>query len=585
MDIFDLFTLCGGLAFFLFGMNVMSSGLEKMAGGKLEGLLNSMTSNKFKGLLVGAGITVALQSSSAVTVMLVGLVNSSVMTLTQSVSVIMGSNIGTTLTAWILSLSGIESDNVFMKMLKPSSFSPILALVGIVMLMFFRKDKIKDAGSTLVGFGVLMYGMTMMSSSVDGLADMPIFSEILVMFNNPIMGVLTGAIITGIIQSSAASVGMLQAIALTGGLTYGMAIPIIMGQNIGTCVTALLSSIGTTKNAKRVAAVHILFNVVGTVLCLGIFLGYNAIFGMAFADSEIDAAGIALCHSVFNVFSTLVLFPFGQLLAKLATIVVPNKKGEEPEPKILIDDRLLQSPPLALSESRRVVVEMAHVSHKTIDTSLELLTEFSQEKYDKVVKYERRTDEYEDKIGSFLVKLAAKDMTNEASMEASMLLHSIGDLERLGDHARNIAEAAKENHLKNQAFSESAIADIQVITKAINEIMDLTLEALETENVAVAAKVEPLEEVIDDLTFTIKSRHIDRLQKGECTIALGFILNDLVTDIERISDHCSNIAMAIIQLSNASLTDHNYAREIKSGSNKFFTEEFNRLTEKYTLSN
>lgn len=584
MNIFSIITLVGGLAFFLYGMHVMSSGLEKMAGGKLEKTLKKMTSNKLSGMALGAGITIAIQSSSAMTVMLVGLVNSGVMKLSQTISVIMGSNIGTTLTAWILSTTGIEGNSVFIKLLKPTSFAPIIALIGIIFIMMSKSSRKKDMGSIFVGFAILMSGMTFMSDAVSPLADMPEFASILTAFQNPILGVLVGAVFTGIIQSSAASVGILQALALTGSISYGMAIPIIMGQNIGTCVTALISSIGVNKNAKRVSVVHIAFNVIGTTVILIVFYLCNALFNLTFMELPIDAVGIAACHSIFNIATTALLFPFSKLLERIAMFVVRDKPENEVETYSFLDSRLLNTPSVAISECHNRTVDMALLAKTTVLNAIQILQQYDTKKFDLVIKDEDVLDAYEDKLGSYLVKLSGKELSMSDSKEISKLLHTIGDFERLGDHAVNLLKTAKEMNEKQISFSNEATAEIKVLTQAIEDILVITIDAFASTDLNQAADVEPLEQVIDELINTIKYNHIQRLQHGHCTIELGFVLSDLLTNYERISDHCSNIAVALIEVAQNSFDTHEYLNSIKTMDNQKFKERFLEYQLKYTIS-
>lgn len=579
MDVFSLFTLLGGLAFFLYGMHVMSAGLEKMVGGKLERVLKSMTSSKWKGLALGAVITIAIQSSSAMTVMLVGLVNSGIMQLSQTVGVIMGSNVGTTLTAWILSAAGIESSSFFLRLLKPESFSPIVALIGVLLIMSSKEGKKRDVGTILVGFSVLMTGMSFMSQSVSPLADMPIFQDILVMFQNPIAGILLGTVVTGVIQSSAASVGILQSLSMTGSITYGMALPIIMGQNIGTCVTALLSSIGTNKNAKRVTAVHVYFNVLGTVICLSGFYLLNAFVHFDFIDSPINALGIAVVHSLFNLLTTLILLPFSKQLEKLAKITIREQSTKEE----LLDERLLLSPGLAIAECRNLSIHMAKAARDSMANAISILSKFDQKVADSITQQEEEIDLYEDKLGTFLVRLSSKDLSPKDSHDVSQLLHAIGDFERIGDHAVNILRVANEIHDKDIQFSDKAQEELQVITRAILTILNLTVEAFEENDPVIAAKVEPLEQVIDGLKLELKNRHIRRLQEGRCTIELGFVLTDLLTNYERVSDHCSNIAVTVIQIKDSSLDTHGYLNEVKNTGNPAFTQAFETYSLEYLL--
>lgn len=580
MDIFSIFTLLGGLAFFLYGMNVMSSGLEKVAGGKLEKMLKAMTSNPMKSLALGAGITIAIQSSSALTVMLVGLVNSGIMELGQTIGVIMGSNIGTTLTAWILSLSGIESSNFFLRLLKPESFSPLIALIGILLIMGAKKDKNKSLGSIMVGFAILMYGMQLMSDSMKPLADMPEFTQILTAFTNPILGVIIGTVFTGIIQSSAASVGILQALSMTGGVTYGMAIPIIMGQNIGTCVTALISSIGVGTNAKRVSAVHISFNVIGTIVFLAIFYLGDFIFKFAFKTEAINPVGIAFCHTVFNIATTIMLLPFAKQLEKIAKWAVKEKIGRDEAP-VFLDERLLITPSFAIVECKNLTSTMGIMAKKNFFRSLKMINKFSEKRLEKILRKEPRIDMYEDKLGSFLVKLSNKNLAEEDSREVSKLLHAISDFERIGDHAVNILKVAREMNEKHLEFSPIAKEELKRVVSALSEIMDITTEAFSEDDIEKAKRVEPLEQVIDILISEAKNKHIERLQKGECTIELGFMLTEVLNNIERVSDHCSNIAACMIQINQSSFERHEYLHNIKSTGEETFEKMFEEYKEKY----
>lgn len=584
MDIFSLFTLCGGLAFFLYGMSVMSSGLEKVAGGKLEKMLKTLTSNPVKSLALGAGITIAIQSSSALTVMLVGLVNSGIMELGQTIGIIMGSNVGTTLTAWILSLSGIQSDNFFLRLIKPESFSPIIALIGIIMIMAAKSDKRKNIGRIMIGFSILMYGMNLMSGAMKPLADMPQFTKILTAFTNPILGVVIGALFTGIIQSSAASVGVLQALSLTGGVTYGMAIPIIMGQNIGTCVTALISSIGVGTNAKRVAAVHISFNIIGTAVFLTFFYTGNIIFQFEFMKNAINPVGIAFCHTVFNIITTLMLLPFIKMLEKIAIWAVKPSSREEKD-TVFLDERLLLSPTFALVECENMAGTMSIMAKKNFFRSLKMINKFSQKRMDKILRKEPRIDMYEDKLGTFLVKLSNKDLSEKDSHEVSKLLHCISDFERIGDHAVNILEVAQKMNQKQIEFSQDAKDDIAAVTNALSEIMDLTTDAFCENDLEKAKKIEPLEQVIDILISEAKDKHVDRLQKGLCTIELGFMFTEVMNNIERVSDHCSNVGVCLIQVEKSQFDKHRYLHEIKTAGESDFNQNFEDYKNKYLVRN
>ena len=581
MNIFNIISLCGGLAFFLYGMHIMSSGLNKLTGGKLELTLKKMTSNPLNSLLLGAGITIAIQSSSAMTVMLVGLVNSGVMQLSQTVGVIMGSNIGTTLTAWILALAGIESDTFVLQLLKPENFAPIFALVGVIMIMGSSKPRRRDLGVILVGFAILMYGMELMTNSVSPLADMPQFSSILTAFSNPILGVAVGAIFTGIIQSSAASVGILQALSLTGAVTFGTAIPIIMGQNIGTCVTAIISSVGVNRNAKRVAAVHISFNIIGTIVFLILYFICDMIIGLPFIDEAITPSGIALCHSVFNIATTAMLLPFRNQLVTLACRLVPDKPGEKQAVDLMPDERLLVTPGFAVAECNDRVNDMANLAASAVNSSIDLFLNYDEKLEEDVLEDEDMLDKYEDALGTFLVKVSCETLSAEDSRQVSKCLHTISDLERIGDHAQNIAEVAQEMHDKRIEFSGDADKDLDVISSAVREVVSITTKAFTTSDLELAKQVEPLEDVIDELIDEAKSRHIARLQHSECTIELGFIFTDYLTNIERISDHCSNVAVCLLEVAGTEFDTHNYIYNMKDLPE--FKQLFAQYRDKYQL--
>ncbi len=584
MNFFMVLSLIGGLALFLYGMNVMGSGLEKLAGGRLEQFFERLTSNPLKSVLLGMTITAVIQSSSATTVMMVGFVNAGIMKLHQVIGVIMGANIGTTITSWLLSLSGVEGDSFFIKMLKPTSFSPILAIIGVCLLTFSKNDKKHDVASILVGFAVLMFGMDMMSGAVGPLKDVPEFVNILTLFSNPILGVLAGALLTAVIQSSSASVGILQALSVTGAIKFGAAIPIILGQNIGTCVTALVSSIGTSKSAKRVAVVHLYFNVIGTVLFLGAFYGLNAIIGFSFIDDTVGAANIAIVHTIFNFSTTLVLLPFIKQLEKLAYMTIKDNS----EPKggkdnfRLLDERFLQSPSFAIEQCRSVTMDMADISKKALNQAIGLLGRYDEEKVQLVKDNEALADMYEDKLGTYLVKLSGSDLSIRDSQSVAALLHIIGDFERISDHARNLAENAKEMKDKNIIFSDGARKELKVITDAVEEVMDLAVCAFKNQSMEQALMVEPLEEVVDRLRTRLKNRHIKRLQQGNCTIELGFIFSDLLTNLERVSDHCSNIAVTLIQAEDESFDTHEYINTMKN-SGKAFDSRVEFYLNKYML--
>lgn len=582
MSIFDVFGLLGGLAFFLFGMNLMGESLEKRAGNRLKIILEQLTKSPIKGLLLGAVATAVTQSSSAVTVMVVGFVNSGIMHLGQAINVVMGSNIGTTITAWLLSLSGIQSDNIWISLLKPSTFTPILAFLGIL-LMFLNKRK-RDAAGILLGFSILMYGMTMMSDAVKGLAQDPGFISLLSLFQSPLLGVLIGALVTAILQSSSASVGVLQAIANTGTLQYSAALPIIMGQNIGTCVTALISSAGANRNAKRVAVVHLLFNLIGTALFLSVFYLLNAIFRFAFMNQPVNALLIAVTHTVFNVLGVAVMFPFSAKLEWLTRKIIRDSK--EVEHFDVLDDRLLATPAIAVDQCRKLTGEMAQHAQNAFLHALVLLDGYNDKAADAIKKTESDIDLYEDKLGTYLVKLSTHNLTPQESREVSKLLHIIGDFERISDHAVNLAEVAEEIDSKGVQFSPAAQHETRVMRNAVTEVLEHTVTAYVNNDLALAEQVEPLEEVVDLLRTQIKAAHIDRLRMGSCTIELGFVLSDLLNNLERVSDHCSNIAASIIESErHGNLQEHEYTKSLKTGElGARFTKMYEAFLEKYDLS-
>ena len=561
MNIFSLFTLCGGLAFFLYGMYVMSKSLEKMAGGRLERLLKRMTSTPIKSLLLGAGITIAIQSSSAMTVMLVGLVNSGVMELGQTIGVIMGSNIGTTLTAWLLSLTGIESESFFVNFLKPKNFSPLLALAGILLIMGSKKQRRRDVGRVMMGFSILMYGMELMSGAVAPLADMPEFTDLMTAFTNPLLGVLVGAAFTGIIQSSAASVGILQALAMTGSVTYGMAIPIIMGQNIGTCVTALISSIGVSRNAKRVSVIHISFNLIGTTVGLIILCGGNALFGFPFLSNSVNAVGIALCHTIFNVCTTILLLPFTRQLEWLAKKAISTE--DKPSDFAFLDPRLLRTPGVAASECASMVNQMGALAQTSMDLVLTQFLQYTDAREEEILSNEDKLDIYEDHLGSYLVQISQHGTSADDMHTISRLLHAIGDFERIGDHVLNLQVSAKELRDKQLRFSPTAQKEVEVLTRLLRDLMTAALDCFRKDDPVAAQLVEPLEETMDCLTEEVRNRHIHRLQNGQCTIQLGFVLNDLLNNFERIGDHCSNIAVSVIEEQDSQMASHAYLHDMK----------------------
>jgi len=575
MDIFGVFALVGGLALFLFGMDAMGKGLEKLSGGRLERLLEKLTSNRLKAVALGTLVTGIIQSSSATTVMVVGFVNSGIMKLTQAVGIIMGANIGTTITSWILSLSSIEGDSFFLKLLKPSSFSPILALIGIILLMFCKSEKKKNIGTILIGFAILMTGMDQMSAAVKPLKDVPEFTNILLMFSNPILGMLAGLVLTAVIQSSSASVGILQALCVTGAVPFGTALPIIMGQNIGTCVTAIISSIGTSKNAKRAAAVHLFFNIIGTAVFMIVFYTINAFMPFEFLNTPADAAGIATVHSLFNIGATLLLLPFGNQLVKLATWVIKDSKEDQEKENIFkaLDVRFLDTPSIALEQCKKLTDDMARITKDSLFGAIELLDNYSDKREKELVDMETLVDRYEDEVGAYLMKVNSRDLSNKDSHTVNTLLHSIGNWERISDHALNICDAAREIHEKKISFSKAATEELAVYTRAIKDILNMTVEAFEYDDISMAKKVEPLEEVIDDINLMIKNRHVQRLRAGECTIELGFVLNDILTNYERVSDHCSNVAVSIIQTGDYDVEAHQYIGRLKD------EDEFKRAIE------
>ena len=567
MDLFQFLNLIGGLSLFLFGMNVMGQALERRAGGSLRTLLGKMTSNKVAGLLTGLAVTAVIQSSSATTVMVVGFVNSSLMTLRQAINMIMGANIGTTVTAWILSLAGISSSNFFIRLLKPASFTPVLAFVGILYYMFSKNDKKKDTGLILLGFATLMFGMESMSSAVSGLRDVPGFQNLFIMFRNPVLGVLAGAVLTAIIQSSSASVGILQALAVTGQVSYGAAIPIIMGQNIGTCVTAMISAIGANKNAKRAAMVHLSFNVIGTAVWLTVFCLLKWIFDPALLDESASLFGIAVAHSVFNVLCTLLMLPLSGLLEKLVCAIVPDDK--KPEVVSELDERLLATPPVALERCREVAADMANCAVGAMKQSITALTDYTPALAKQVRQAEEHSDHYEDILGTYLVKLSTRRISASDSNEAAKLLKIIGDFERISDHAVNIVQSAEELGSKNLAFSPQASRELSILAGAVSEILDLSLDAFLHDDLGPAGRVEPLEQVIDGLKEQLRTAHILRLQQEKCSIEAGFVWSDLLTNLERVSDHCSNIAGCVLDMHEGNLNLHESLRAMKEDRENF----------------
>lgn len=589
MDFFGFLTMVGGLALFLYGMEVMGNGLSKASGGKLEHVLEKLTSSKLKAVLLGMGVTAVIQSSSATTVMVVGFVNSGIMKLTQAIGIIMGANIGTTVTSWILSLSGIESDNFLIRLLKPSSFSPVLAIIGVAFFMFSKKEKLKDAAMILVGFSILMTGMDTMSVAVKPLADVPEFTNILTAFSNPLLGLLAGTLLTAVIQSSSASVGILQALCATGSVSYGAAIPIIMGQNIGTCVTAMLSGIGASKNARRAALVHLYFNILGTVIFMVGFYAIHMAAPFAFMGDAADAAGIAIVHTAFNIFATMLLLPFSSWLEKLACLTIKDDEnaleGQEKDQETIqiLDSRFLSTPAFALEQCRTAAIDMAAYSREALYLSMELLKKYNKTSAARVMELENKVDHYEDELGSYLVKLSSRDLSEKDSHTLSFLLHNIGDFERISDHALNIKEAAEEMKEKSLSFSSKASVELDVFTEAVKDIVNTSFLVFQEEDMALARKIEPLEEVIDYLNAELKRRHIKRLRKGKCTIEMGFILSDITTSYERVADHCSNIAVSLLEINEDEFETHEYLETIKEVDNEEFKEEVKRFQKRYVL--
>ena len=579
-DIFDALALIGGLCLFLFGMNVMGDGLERRAGNSLKALLGKLTDNKFKGFLTGMGVTAVIQSSSATTVMVVGFVNSKVMTLKQSIGIIMGANIGTTVTSWLLSLGGISSDNIIMKLLKPMSFTPVLALIGIGFTMFSKSSKKKDIGTILLGFATLMFGMDAMSDAVKGLASVPEFQNLFLAFTNPILGVLVGAVVTAIIQSSSASVGILQALSVTGAVSYGAAVPIIMGQNIGTCVTAMLSSFGATKNAKRASFIHLLFNVIGTAIWLTVFCLISMILKPIILNESASYFGIAICHTIFNVLCTAVLLPASSLLEKLAYKLVPE--GKTPEKLVELDERLLVTPPIAVEQSCHLASKMASEAVEGFRLAIQAIGNYTPELAEKIRQIEDDTDHYEDVLGTYLTKLSQSQVSDDDSATVTKLLKAIGDFERISDHAVNVLESVEELKEKAIEFSPTAREEIETLCLATDEILTLTEKAFVTNDLSLAYDVEPLENVIDDLKKMMRNNHIARLREGSCTVETGFVWSDLLTDFERVSDHCSNIAVGMIDVSEHTMNAHEVIKSLKK-SNVHYKEKSEEYSHKYSI--
>ena len=583
MDFFSILTLTGGLALFLYGMNVMGDGLKQLSGGKLESVLGRLTSTRLKGFFLGFAVTAIIQSSSATTVMLVGFVNSGIMKLGQTISIIMGANVGTTVTAWLLSTTGISGDSFFIRLLKPSSFTPVLAAVGVVMGMSAASDKKKNIGTILIGFAVLMFGMETMSGSMDGLKDSPSFARMLIMFSNPVMGILSGTILTAIIQSSSASVGILQALSATGVIPFSTAIPIILGQNIGTTITPIISSINGNTDSKRVAMACLYIKMIGVIIVSVIFYTLHSIMSFAFMSLYSSAFSIAVIHTLFNIFSTIVLMPFCSLIEKLTIVTVRGKSDEQSDAFHTLDERFLSMPAFAVEKCRLLVSDMAEISKNSLFDAINTVDKYDNSVDKSIVEREAEVDLYEDKTSSYLLKISARQLTQKDSREVSQLLHVIGDVERISDHAVNVLEVAREIHDKNIVFSEDAVHELGIITNAVREVVSLATEALVKQDLNIAKKVEPLEQVIDKLKYKIKNHHIKRLREGDCTIEMGFILSDLLTNYERVADHCSNIAVCLLEIDNNSFETHEYLNHVKQdGENEFF-EQYDLYKKRYSI--
>ena len=589
MDIFSILTMVGGLALFLYGMDVLGDGLKKVSGGKLEIILEKLTSNKLMAILLGAGVTAVIQSSSATTVMVIGFVNSGIMKLTQAVGVILGANVGTTVTAWLLSLTGLEGSSFVLQLLKPSSFSPILAIVAVIILSMSKKGRHKDVATIMIGFAVLMIGMDTMSNAVKPLAEIPEFTNILLMFSNPVLGMLIGLVLTAIMQSSSASIGILQAMCVSGAVSYSTAIPIIMGQNIGDCVAALLSSASAGRMAKRAAFINLYYKIIKAVAFMLIFYTLNAILHFGFLGRPASALGVAVIHTTFNVASVILIYPFTQILEKLAYLTIPKSDEETRAQEAskreiqILDSRFLSRPGLALEHCKNAAIDMANYSRESLFLSMKLLDEFNEKAAAQVIELEELVDHYEDELGSYLVKLSSKHLTEKDSQEISVLLHSIGDFERISDHAINIMESAEEMHEKKLYFSRKADEELKIFTEAIRDIVNTTIQGFEKEDLKLAAMVEPMEEAVDNLNSEIKKRHVKRLRKGKCTIEMGFVLSDITTNYERVSDHCSNIALCLLQLNEENFGTHGFQDSMSVKDNDAFVAEVNRLREHYQL--
>lgn len=575
MSLFDLLTMIGGLALFLYGMHILSEGLEKLSGGRLERILENLTNNRFKAVLLGAGVTAVIQSSSATTVMVVGFVNSGIMKLSQAIGIIMGANVGTTITSWLLSLTGIESKNFFVQLVKPTSFSPILAMIGVVFILFLKNSKKRDLGSIFIGFAILMFGMDTMSSAMKPLSEIPQFTGLFTMFTNPILGLIVGMLLTAIIQSSSASVGILQALCGTGTVSYAAAVPIILGQNIGTCITAMMSGMGASKNAKRAAIVHLLFNIIGTIIFMIAFYSLNALIHFKFMAQAADTAGIAVVHTGFNIAATLVLLPFANLLEKLSFIIIKPDEEEERQAKeneifAKMDERFLNTPSFALEQTYFYVVKMADIARESLNDAMQNLFEYDKSRTKEVERKENLVDRYDDEISGYLVKLSSRNLSESDSRKLNMLLHSVGDLERISDHAMNLADCAKEMNKKGQSFSAKATEELRIFSQAVQDIVDASVTVFETEDEEAAKAIEPFEEAIDILQKEMKKRHTKRLRKGKCTAEMGFVLSDITNNYERIADHCSNLAINVMQLYEDDTHAHEYVDNLQKGEGSEF---------------
>lgn len=588
MDFFDLLTMIGGLALFLYGMHLLSEGLEKLSGGRLERVLENLTNNRLKAVLLGAGVTAVIQSSSATTVMVVGFVNSGIMKLSQAIGIIMGANVGTTITSWVLSLTGIESDSFFLQLVKPTSFSPVLAAIGVIFIMFMKNGRKRELGTILVGFAILMTGMDTMSSAVKPLSQVPEFTGLFTMFTNPLLGLLVGALVTAVIQSSSASVGILQALCVTGSINYAAAVPIILGQNIGTCVTAMMSGVGASKNARRASIVHLLFNMIGTAIFMIAFYTLNALMDFAFMEEAADSAGIALVHTGFNVLATLVLLPFANLLEKLSLILIqPDEEEErqamEKELFAKMDERFLSTPSFALEQAYSYVLKMAALTKDSLNGATDNLFVFDKKHVKDIEQIESLVDRYEDEISGYLVKLSSRNLSEPDSRKLNMLLHSVGDLERISDHAINLVDCAKTMNKKEQHFSEKATEELKIFSRAVCDIVDASISVLETGDETAAKSIEPFEEAIDVLQKEMKKRHVKRLRKGKCTAEMGFVLSDITNNYERIADHCSNLAINVMQLGEDDTHAHEYVDSLEKGEGSAFDQMMQECLRRYEL--